>query len=163
MKKIAALAFACVFALTLLSCGRVDHDSLVSEIGEGKRDYIEKREAFTSSDVYDAAVSFVRESLDDLLSGCAPEISLEPGSLLGADLGDFSDLSENDSTRREFFSRADLSISVDYGYYGVDPERLALALAQYGISGRLMTENGGDCYRLDGKAEKVEFVPQPEA
>ena len=166
MRKMAVVLLVMVMLLALGACEKPDndktHDELIAEMGERGRAYHEKRQAFLNSELYEAAFAYVQDTLDELLPGCEADIQLEPGSLIGNDLSEFSDFSDSEDVRLSFFSSAKLYVSVNFWDFDADGFELAKDLAARQISGEMAAdEYGADIYRIDAENRKVEWIPEP--
>ena len=149
---------------TLCACEKDDkmHDEILNEIAESNRIKNEKRKAFLSSEVYAGAYDYVLDTLFELVPGCTAEISLEPGTLLGDDLSGFADFSANADTRLSFFSEAQLSITVDFWDFDVEPLTLCDKLMSRQISGEMAVDQyGEDTYQFDAVSGEVSLYKMP--
>ena len=161
MKRIVSVILLMLLTLSFCSCG----DGGGEETGPSNSEiYRQKREAFRSSEVYEKALGYVDGVFTDLVPGCTVERSLEPGDLIDSDLSEFADFDDAE-TRKDFFSKADLSFKVDFWNFGYEAEAFAKELTSRGISGRMAAgeNSGGDCYRLDAVNGTAVFERQPEA
>lgn len=161
MKRITAAILCLVIAFCFFGCEKVDHEKLVSEIAELNAERAEKRKAFLEADVTKEAKQYCLDALKELLPEAEIELSLEPGSLLDADLSKYSDFSQNPDTRRGFLGAAYLSFRVNYWDFDVDPETLGAELIDRQISGRMSVRYGSDHYDIDASSGTVTFVQEP--
>ena len=167
MKRIVSMVLAALMLFLLLSfsaCGKdkKTHEEILNEISEFNRKKNEKRQTFLSSDAYSTAYDYVIGTLNELIPDCEAEISLEPGGLLGNDLSEFADFSENAETRQAFFSEAQLYISVNYWEFGVDPLELCDQLISRQLSGALAVDQyGEDTYQFDAASGEVSLYIMP--
>lgn len=151
--------------LSLAACERQDdktHDEILKEISEFNRANNEKRQDFLTSDVYDAAYTYLCDTLNELLPGSEYVISLEPGTLLGDELSGFADFADNSETRLRFFSDVRLYIKVNFWDYGQEAKDFAEKLMTYQISGELAADEfGEDVFEMDAISGKAIFSPMP--
>lgn len=165
MRRVTAILLAIFLVLTLAACDEIsdeEHDRILQEISASNREKHKKREAFLSSEVYQTAYDYVSSALNEMLPECEKDISLEPGSLLGADLSEFADFAENEETRLSFFSRANLYLFVNFWDYDMDGYELAAQLTARQISCELAAdEYGANSYIIDAATGKTEWVPEP--
>ncbi len=164
MRKLMAMVLAVIMAAALCACGEeVSHDDILSEIASQNSEYNAKRETFLNSKVHGNAVSYIRETLAELLPGSELEMSLEPGSLIDSDLSEFVSFDEDTAVRQKFFAEADLYIKVNFWESGKDAQELCGELMNRGISGRLASdEYGRDVYRLNAATGEAKFESMPE-
>ena len=161
MKKAVAILIILAALATLFSCeggGGSETESI-----SGREVYQQKRDAFINSELHEKALEYVGNIFEDLVPGCNAEFSLEPGDLIDSDLSEFDDFDTNAETRKEFYSKADLSFTVDFWNFGIEAEEFAKEMMDRGVSGRMTAGefSGGDCYELDAISGKATFVPQP--
>ena len=157
-----ALLLLSVF--TLCACERDDrsHEEILQEIAESNKAKQEKRQAFLSSEVYAAAYDYVIVTLNELIPDCEAEISLEPGELLGADMSEYADFNENETTRLRFYAKSALYMTVSFWDHDVDPAALCDQLMARGISGKLSADQySSDYYILDAETGKASFCKMP--
>ena len=163
MKRILLLSLILSLAMCIFSCEKVDHDQVMSEIGEQNKIYHEKRQEFLDSEVCKTAKEYVAAALEELVPGCTVDISLEPGKLLEAELSKYADFSENEDTRIDFFSKTELSFRVNFWDFDIDGQTLAERLVEKQISGKMMSGKvGSDYYELDAVTGKAVFIQVPE-
>lgn len=161
-RRIFSLFLMILLVLMFSACEQPDHDKLISEIGEKNGQYQEKRRSFLDSEVTGTANTYVKAVLAEFFPENELQMSLEPGSLLDEDLSHYSDFSENEETRKQFFSKADLYIKVNFWNYDTDGKTAAEMLISRQIGGRLAAdEYGKDVYLLDAVGGTVIFEPMP--
>ena len=167
MKRIVSMILAALMLFMILSfsaCGneKKSHEEILNEISEANRKKNEQRQTFLSSEVYAAAYDYVLGTLKELLPDCEAAISLEPGGLIGRDLSEFADFSENADTRQAFFSEAQLYISVNYWELGADPLELCDQLMARQLSGALAVDQyGEDTYQFNAVSGEVSLYIMP--
>ena len=162
MKKAIAILIILAALFTLFSCKGNGNGGDTQGLSQ-REEYQQKRNAFINSELHTKAVEYFTEVLEDLVPGCSADLSLEPGDLIDSDLSEFSDFDGNDDTKRDFFSKADLSFVVDFWNFDIEAEDFAKQLMDRGISGRMTAGEaaGGDCYELDAISGTAKFVPEP--
>ncbi len=162
LKKTAAAILALAVLFTLCACEKKpSHEQILDEISESNSAKNEKRRAFLDSPLHAEALEYLQSVLTELAPDCEQQISLEPGSLIDGELGEFADFADSDGTRVRFFSLAQLSFSVDYWNHDLDGQALADAIARRGISGRMNGRYGDEYFALDGGEGRAVFTRMP--
>lgn len=161
-KRIAALLLAALVLLCLGACAKEpSHDEMMSEIRQRNQAYQVKRRAFLDSPEHAAGVEYVTATLAELLPEVAPELSLEPGALLGEDLSPYAELAADEAQRLEFFNAAELSVTLDRMEYD-DAEALMKELMARGLSGTFSTDGyGADYWIVRAKTGELSYYRRP--
>ena len=156
----------CMTIIILPSCGEPepDHEQLLSEICENNRIKNEKRKEFMESEIYQTASLYIDSTLEDCFPDHEYEFTLEPGTFYNTELPAYSDFSENEVTRKEFFSKAYLSIYVKPAEDdNTNMQAAAKKLVDKQISGRINSDRfNHDYYKLDAEKGTAELVLVPE-
>ena len=162
MKRIVALLLLLAIGCCLFACEKVDHEQILNEISEQNKIRNEKRQAFLDSEVAKEAKEYVEKAIEELVPGGEYSISLEPESLIDADLSAYADFAENPETRADFFDKAHLSFRVNYWDFDIDPLELAGKFVEKQIGGMMMAEqSGSDYYELDPIGKTAKYVQVP--